>query len=71
MRRMVEGHGPIVGRLGRVPLHHPAGGPPPRSGEDRVGHFHARPAIWIAAARSSRPSYSARPVITPSIPSSA
>ena len=38
-------------------------------GIDRVIAPHARSAIAIAAARSSRPSYSARPVITPSIPS--
>ena len=30
----VEGHAPIAQRLWPVPLHQPAAGPPPRSGED-------------------------------------
>jgi hypothetical protein len=39
MRRMVEGHPQVNPSLEGmdyrpVPLHHPAGGPPPRSGED-------------------------------------
>ena len=39
MRSMVEGHAPsratpLGSVMGRVPLHHPAGGPPPRAGEE-------------------------------------
>ena len=37
MRSMVEGH--AEGREPPcVPLHHPAGGPPPRSGEDQLAN---------------------------------
>jgi len=40
MRSMVEGHAPDrlslkVSATPPVPLHHPAGGPPPRTGEER------------------------------------
>ena len=40
MHSMVEGHVPhgVTSRgsdTGPVPLHHPAGGPPPRAGEER------------------------------------
>ncbi len=36
MRSMVEGYAPrgLTFRNAPVPLHHPAGGPPPRTGED-------------------------------------
>jgi hypothetical protein len=36
MRSMVEGHVPIAFRFWKVPLHHPAGGPPPPVGEELV-----------------------------------
>jgi hypothetical protein len=34
MRSMVEGHLPVALPLWNVPLHHPAGGPPPPLGEE-------------------------------------
>src|SRR3546814_17337802 len=65
MRSMVVGHArcflPYLRRkTPPVPLHHPTGGPPPRSGEDRqlsveTGHLPASPpAPCTARTRSSR-----------------
>jgi hypothetical protein len=52
MRSMVEGQEPLMQRLWRVPLHRPAGGPPPRFGEDRsdFGHFARSSSISPAVA---------------------
>jgi hypothetical protein len=46
MRSMVEGHTRLIATpmgpdISPVPLHHPAGGPPPRSGEELSYPFSA------------------------------